>query len=68
MGNSPGILSEKEKDQPEEELVSGKRFHIAATMYQITSQEETQAQRVMGQWWWWWRGTQLHRLLRCACH
>lgn len=51
MGNSPGILWEKVNDQPEEELVSGKRFHIVATMYRITSQEETQAQRVMGQWW-----------------
>lgn len=50
MGNSPGILWEKVNDQPEEELVSGKRFHIVATMYQITSQEETQAQRVMSQW------------------
>ena len=61
MRNSPGILWEKEKDHTEEEFVYGKRFHTVATMYQITSQEETQAQRVMGQW---WARTHLHRLLK----
>lgn len=55
---SPGISWEKEKDQTEEDFVSSKRFHIIPTTHQVTSQEETEAQRMMGQW---WAGPHRHR-------